>query len=79
VPFKWISLWPLLAVYLAQDEMNLAIECVRSLIEPQQMLMPVEISSIFDQALVAWTNGDEDAARSNLRASLGQARLFNYL
>lgn len=77
--FRWIGLWPLIGVAVAQGEIAEAIAQIRALLEPSQQALPAALTRLLEQAIQAWQEGRPDAARSQLQEAAELARGMGYL
>jgi tetratricopeptide (TPR) repeat protein len=77
--FRWLALWPLLALALDQGSIDQGIGYARSLIDPGQQPQPVPLASILEEAIAAEEQGQEEAARSHLTRAVELAQELNYL
>jgi tetratricopeptide (TPR) repeat protein len=78
-PFKWTALWPLLAVALAQDRIDEAVEHARGLLDPAQQALPAALSTALDNALQAWDANERPLARCHLSTAVELAAQHDYI
>ena len=60
-PFQWLALWPLIAVALHEEQLFLAVDYARALLDPGQQRLPDALAGSLEQAVQAW---DGDAPES---------------
>ncbi|GCE24218.1 hypothetical protein KDK_80180 [Dictyobacter kobayashii] len=78
-PFQWAALGPLLGVYLRQERLAEAIDCVRAMLAPTQQPPPAALQQRFGAVLLAWEAQQPEQARAHLEQSLPLARRQGYL
>jgi hypothetical protein len=78
-PFRWIGLWPLIAVALARDREDEALAHAKALLEPQQQRLPDELSGALEAAIRARAEDQAGLARSHLDRVMESAREMGYL
>ena len=78
-PFHWTALWPLISIALAQDQFSEAINYVRGLLAPQQLLLPDALRAIVEAATQAWDSGRLEAAYAHLQQAVALAGEIGYL
>ncbi len=78
-PFHWTALWPLISIALAQDQFSEAINYVRGLLAPQQLLLPDALRAIVEAATQAWDSGRLEAAYAHLQQAVALAGEMGYL
>jgi class 3 adenylate cyclase/DNA-binding SARP family transcriptional activator/tetratricopeptide (TPR) repeat protein len=76
--WKWVYLWPLVAVRLGDDSVGEAVAASRQLLEPFQQRPPDELERVLESASVAWTSERADVARANLTQALELARDLHF-
>ncbi len=79
MPMKWIGLWPLLGVCLANDEIAPAVTYAQTMLGPNELRLPDEITAVLQQTITTWENNQPDSARSNLKQALRLAQIYHYL
>jgi hypothetical protein len=52
--FKWLCLWPLMAVRLALGQIHEAVETGRELLTPPQLRFPDALESLLESAVARW-------------------------
>ena len=77
--FRWLALWPLLAVALSQGSTDDALGYARSLIDPSQQPPGSPLAAILEEALAAGEEGLVEAARSRLARAVEVAQEMGYL
>jgi hypothetical protein len=75
---KWVYLWPLIAMSLADGQVSEAVAAGRQMLEPSQQRLPVELEQTLDAACAAWDRGDSETARAKLATSLELAHELHY-
>lgn len=78
-PFQWQTLWPLIAVILAQGCEDEAWAHSKALLEPTQQRLPDNINSVLESAVQMNAINQAKAARSYLDKALALAREMGYL
>ena len=78
-PFKWIALFPLIAIHMAMDNYAQAIEYVGQLLDRSQMRLPAPMETAAQAALSAWQKDDLDTSRAHLELTVQMAQERGYL
>ena len=78
-PFQWLARWPLIAVALREEQVSLAIDNARALLDPGQQRLPNALAASLEQAIQAWDGGTPESACALLRQSLALAQQLHYL
>src|SRR5690606_24806226 len=73
-PFYWLACVPLLDLALAADDLDLAGEQARLLLQPSQLRLADDLTDALTAGLEAITAGGREAARAALQTSLDLAR-----
>ena len=76
--YKWLYLFPLLAVRLADGDAGGAADAARQMLAPSQQALPDELAAALDAACLAWDAGEADRAAEGLRAALELAHELRY-
>jgi adenylate cyclase len=76
--YRWLYLFPLLAVRLADGDTGAAAEAARQMLAPSQQALPDELTAALDVACRAWDAGEADRAAEALRAALELAHELRY-
>ena len=79
MPFRWLSLLPLMAIALSESETERAVEWARHLILPPQQRLPEELTAVIQRTLTAWEAGKGVAAENELRQTLRLAHELHYV
>jgi tetratricopeptide (TPR) repeat protein len=79
LPFRWLLLWPLAGLALANDRLPQALDHAREMLEPGQQPLPVEMRSAIEQALAGWQRGESEAAHKHISRAAEAARALGYL
>jgi DNA-binding SARP family transcriptional activator len=77
--FKWLALWPLIAVALAQDRISEALEYARMLLEPDQQHLPDALSTIVQDAIRAGEQDRPGPVRAYMDRAISLAQEIGYL
>jgi tetratricopeptide (TPR) repeat protein len=77
-PFHWLTLWPLIGVALAQDQVSEAIDQARGLLELSQQRLPEALAAVVEEALQAWDASQPEMAKFHLNRALEIAQEMNY-
>ena len=78
-PFQWTALWPLLAVALAEEELDGALDAVHKLLDPHQQQLPERLVVPLTAAVQAGANNEAHAALHHMQAALHAAQDLHYL
>ena len=78
-PFQWLALWPLIAVALHEEQLSLAVNYARALLDPGQQRLPDALVTSLERAVQAWDEGAPESARSLLRQSMTLAQQMHTL
>ncbi len=78
-PFQWLARWPLIAVALRTDQLALAVDHMRALLDPGQQRVPDELAASLEQVIQAWDGGAPESANTLLHQSLALAQQMRYL
>ena len=68
-PFQWLALWPLIAVALHEEQLALAVDYARALLDPGQQRLPDALAASLEQVLQAWDGGAPEVARTRCSTS----------
>ena len=77
--FQWLALFPLLAAALRQEQLVLAIDHARALLDPAQQRLPDTLTASLEQAVQAWDRGDRVTAHTRLHQAANLAQQMHYL
>jgi len=69
----------LIAVALHEEQLFLAVDYARALLDPGQQRVPAALAASLEQAVQAWDEGAPEAARSLLRQSMTLAQQMHTL
>jgi len=78
-PFQWLARWPLIAVALHEEQIALAVDHARAVLDPSQQPPPDALAASLEQAIQSWDGGAADAARTLLQQSMMLAQELRYL
>jgi hypothetical protein len=78
-PFRWLVLFPLLAVALQQEDTAKAISWGQYLILAPQQRLPDELTQRLEEAVTAWEHNQSDMTKDLLWQSLRLAQKIRYL
>ena len=78
-PFQWLARWPLIAVALHKEQIALAVDHARALLDPSQQPPPDALAASLEQAIEAWDSGAAEATRTLLQQSMTLAQELRYL
>jgi DNA-binding SARP family transcriptional activator len=76
--YRWLYLFPLLAVWLADGDTGGAAEAARQMLAPSQQALPDELTAALGAACRLWDAGEADRAAEGLRAALQLAHELRY-
>ncbi|MDQ2715571.1 MAG: AAA family ATPase [Chloroflexota bacterium] len=77
--FRWVGIWPLLGMALAQERFVEAMDYARMLLEPTQQLPPEALRGLLEAALHAWDTERQEEARVLLQRAMPLAEQMGYL
>ena len=77
-PFRWVCLWPLIAVRLGAGQLAKAVEAARQLLPAPQQRLPDELEDEVKAAIGAWETGDPVRAAETLAAALKLAEELRF-
>jgi hypothetical protein len=75
-PFKWLALWPLIAVLLIDRRIGAAVDAAQAMLHPQQQALPPSLGTALEEAVAA---RDEEAASTRFHDALALAASWGYL
>jgi hypothetical protein len=78
-PFQWLAYFPLIAVTLQQDQVLLAVNGARALLDPILQRLPDTLITRLEQAIQAWDRNDAESAHALLHQSIALAQQLHYL
>lgn len=78
-PFRWLALWPLIALAADEGDPDAAAGYARALLHPSQQSLPEALAALLEAGLQALSAGRPDAARSALRDAVALARQSRFL
>ena len=78
VSWKWVHLWPLIAVHLGAGQVAEAVAAGREMLGPAQGGLPDEIESVLGSASAAWDQDEPEVARDKLAGALELAHDLHY-
>jgi tetratricopeptide (TPR) repeat protein len=79
--YRWVHLFPVIAVRLASGthaDAAEAIAAAREILDPEQQLLPDDLTAALESACAAWNRGDLAAARHCLSSALTLAHELHY-
>ncbi len=76
--FKWLCLWPLLAIRLASGQVAEAVDAGRQLLGPSQLRFPDELEALLKLAGAAWDRREHEEAAKTLTDALEMAVRLRY-
>ena len=78
-PYRWVYLWPLIAVRLDGGDLAAAVAGARQLLDPAQQRLPCDLESAVEAACLAWDRGKLEACGHELAAAVALAHDLCYL
>ncbi len=75
---RWVYLFPVLAVRLAEGATAEAVAAARRIIDPSQQLLPDDLTGVLAAACASWDEGDPARAAQHLTEALDVARARAY-
>ena len=76
--YRWVHLFPLIAVRLSAGSVNEAVTAARQLLDPAQQALPGDLTAALEAAGEAWDRGEPGLAGQRLESALLLARDRNY-
>jgi class 3 adenylate cyclase/tetratricopeptide (TPR) repeat protein/two-component SAPR family response regulator len=76
--YRWVYLFPLLAVRLRAGELELAVAAARQLIDPSQMWLPDDPTAALAAACESWDDGKRQETAEHLASALALATANAY-
>lgn len=76
IAFKWVAIWPLMALALKREGLEEAVGYAVQLLLPDQQQLPQSLWSDLEDAVQSWAEGRSGAARSSLLDALAQSDLY---
>lgn len=76
--YRWVYLFPLLAVRLRAGELDEAVTAARQLIDPSQMWLPDDLTSALAAACESWADGKRTDTEQHLATALALASANAY-
>jgi class 3 adenylate cyclase/tetratricopeptide (TPR) repeat protein len=76
--WKWLYLWPLVALHLDSGKVEEAVTAGREMLDPLQQRFPDELEQMLASASADWDQGNADAARDSLTEALRVAHELHY-
>jgi DNA-binding SARP family transcriptional activator len=77
--FQWTGIWPLLGIALAQEQLPVAMNYVRMLLDLSQQPPSEKLRTLLEAALNAWDDGQEAEAQEILQQAVPLAKKMGYL
>jgi hypothetical protein len=77
--FDWMALWPLLAMALASQRIEQAVEYARGMLPPPQQLLQEPVRTMVDKAVQEWEAGRPAESEELLRQAVRAASDLGYL
>ncbi len=77
--FRWVGVWPLIGVLLAQEKIAEAMQYVVLLLDTSQQPLPEQLNALLAESLRAWDAGGQEEARALLRQAAPHAEKMGYL
>jgi tetratricopeptide (TPR) repeat protein len=78
-PLQWVALWPLIAVALAKERLEVAVNYARALLDPSQQKLPDALTAALEQSVLLFDAGQTEASTEHLRRGIqlaGELRCF---
>jgi class 3 adenylate cyclase/tetratricopeptide (TPR) repeat protein len=77
--FEWMALWPLLAMALASQRTEEAVNYARGMLAPRQQQLQEPVPALLEDAVHAWEAGQPAGAEESLRRAVSAAGDLGYL
>jgi hypothetical protein len=77
--FRWLALWPLIAVARVEDCPADAIAHARTLFSPHEQRLPDKLATVLESAIQAWEAGHSETACRHLEEAIRLAEVMRYL
>ena len=78
-PFRWLTLFPLMGVAVAENQLAEAVEYAQLMLDPRQMIFPDDLTAALEVAVKLGEPEPLDAARQLLTEALMLATKYGYL
>ncbi|MBL8203281.1 MAG: tetratricopeptide repeat protein [Blastocatellia bacterium] len=78
-PFQWVVYFPLLAVAVTEKQMTEAYEYTRRMLDPEQILLPDDLTDALETAVKGGVAGNDEAAQQAFATALTLATTYGYL
>ncbi|MGE5261769.1 MAG: ATP-binding protein [Acidobacteriota bacterium] len=79
LPFQWLALMPLIAVAMDEQQLGVAVDYTRVLLDPKLQRLPDDLAASLEQAVHDWDTSAQKSAHQHLQQSLTLARQLRYL
>jgi class 3 adenylate cyclase/tetratricopeptide (TPR) repeat protein len=76
--YRWVHLFPVIAVRLRSDEVCEAVAAARQILDPTQMLLPDDLTAALGSACAAWDRGEPATANGHLATALSLAHELHF-
>lgn len=79
LPYKWIALWPLIALAWREEQIPTAVEYLQMLLDPNQQRLPDTLATSIELAILAWDRDEPDEANQQIQHAIEIAQQSQYL
>jgi hypothetical protein len=77
--FKWMALWPLIGVALAQNQVPETVDYARALLDPGQKRLPDTLTGVLENVIKSWEGDELETGRTYLAQAIELAQESGYL
>jgi class 3 adenylate cyclase/tetratricopeptide (TPR) repeat protein len=77
--YRWVYLFPVLAVHLQANKLDEAVTAARGIIDPSQQFLPDDLTTALAEASRSWDQGNPEETAQRLAEALALARAHAYL
>jgi hypothetical protein len=78
-PLRWVILWPLLAMAVAQNNLEKAVVHAQALLHPIQQKLPERVTAVLQQAIIASEANQPQSTRNHLQQAIELAHETGHL
>jgi hypothetical protein len=77
--FQWTARWPLVALALAQDQLEAALQQAQFMLNPPQQRLPAQLTAMLEDAAAAWAQAQPARVKNVLEKAVDVAQALHYL
>jgi len=79
VPFRWLSLFPLMGAALQDEEIEKAVEFAQLLLTPPQQRLPDDLTNLLRRSVSEWAEDQASRSHDLLRQAIQLAHKMGYV